>query len=110
MRIQPGDIILAITINDMILSCHWFSLAVYSIMHEGNSPIWDSPFCQANAFLSIFSGVNEYLYNLWFCWFVVNLMKNALKGNHKPIINPIIMHGSSILLGLVAAIVAITTE
>ncbi|KAL4438872.1 hypothetical protein ABPG74_016592 [Tetrahymena malaccensis] len=78
-RKQPSDIIFFISISDLILSIHWFSSAVYAIS-KSKVPDNDDIFCQINSFFSITSGSIEYLYNVFFCIFLITRIRNTIKG------------------------------
>ncbi|EAS00927.2 phosphatidylinositol 4-phosphate 5-kinase (macronuclear) [Tetrahymena thermophila SB210] len=78
-RKQPSDIIFFISISDLILSIHWFSSAIYAIS-KSQVPDNDDIFCQINSFFSITSGSIEYLYNLFFCIFLITRIRNTIKG------------------------------
>ncbi|KAL4488388.1 hypothetical protein ABPG72_019238 [Tetrahymena utriculariae] len=78
-RKQPSDIIFFISISDLILSIHWFSSAVYAIS-KSQVPDNDDIFCQINSFFSITSGSIEYLYNVFFCIFLITRIRNTIKG------------------------------
>lgn len=78
-RKQPGDIILAISISDFVLSCHWIISSSYMFKYE-TGPDPSGAFCQANAVVSIIFGTTEFLYNCCFCCYVVLVIRNNLKG------------------------------
>lgn len=82
-RKQPGDIILAISISDFVLSCHWIISSTYMFKYNtGPSP--SGAFCQTNAFVSTLAGASEFLYNCSFCFYVIFVIRNNLKGQTIP--------------------------
>ena len=81
-RKQPGDIILGISISDFILSTHWFITALFSVHGPFTVDLRESePFCQINAFFSTTAGINQFLYNVSFCIYMMTKIRHALKNS-----------------------------
>ncbi|KRX00481.1 hypothetical protein PPERSA_03214 [Pseudocohnilembus persalinus] len=69
-RKQPGDIILAISISELILNIHWISMTLFDWI-QGQGPLSQSDFCQIESAFSISAGTSEFIYNILFCYFHV---------------------------------------
>jgi len=72
VRSQPGDIILAIAISDMLLAVHWLVLSIWP------DKVDDETFCVTLGALGIFAGLSEFLYNTAFSIFLMISLRNSL--------------------------------
>lgn len=78
LRKQPGDLILGISISDLILSIQWIILALFP------EDVNDSAFCTTIGLFGTFAGYNEYMYNVMFCIYLIVSLKNALTQSKIP--------------------------
>lgn len=78
-RKAPGDIILAISISDLILCLHWISSSVYAIKYD-RAPNPTDLFCTMNSIFSTFSVSAEFMYQCCFCLYLILTIRHFLKG------------------------------
>jgi len=78
LRKQPGDLVIAIAINDFILSVHWIVLAVQP------TNINDQDFCRTLGGIGTFAGMTSFLYNVSFSIYLTSTLRNALKQDKIP--------------------------
>ena len=69
VRKMPGEIILCISISELILSIHWFISAVYDLW-KGKGPLNSGYFCQINSMFSVMAGTGDLIYNVAFCLYI----------------------------------------
>ena len=95
---SPGDIILALSINEFLKITIYFLNALYYFLEE-NGPLTNSAFCQLTGSFLVISQYIEDYYNLVFCLFILIKIRYLLKEAKIP---QILYH-----LLLVLAIIAI---
>lgn len=95
LRNQPGDILLAISISELVLSIHWTVSASRYFYHNMNPPNNDSIFCFTNAVVAMGFGSLEYLYNYSFSIFLIFKIRNILKEKTIP---KFVFHVISVLI------------
>jgi len=78
LRKPPGDIILGISLSDLVLSAHWIVIAIWP------KQVADPTFCTTIGIFSTTAGINEFLYNLSFCFFMIISLRNALTQSKVP--------------------------
>jgi 1-phosphatidylinositol-4-phosphate 5-kinase len=85
-KIQPGDLMLGISISDFVLSIHWLVSALFSKYGPFKHTIHDirgSLFCKINAIFSTAAGVNSFLYNTSFCICIIMMIRKPLDKTEK---------------------------
>ena len=79
LRARPGDIILLMSIADLILSIQWMITAIF------NDILYDNyTFCFINSIISTVAGVTSLLYDITFCLYFVFLLRSTLNPGRIP--------------------------
>lgn len=81
IKVQPGDLYFGATLAEMILTIHWIlsgAQSIYEKLEDYSPPQNDSTFCQSNAFVSFFAGTWEMVYNIFFCIYLIQTIRNFL--------------------------------
>ena len=81
LKKQPGDLYFGATVSELILAVHWTLFGSKSIYDRfsGLPPATnDGDFCQINAFISIYAGTWEMLYNICFCVYLIQKMRTLM--------------------------------
>ena len=94
-----SDIILAISISELLLNIHWMSHGVYYYLKSEN-PTSRDPFCEISYTIAVFGIGGEYIYNLLFGIFVYQ-KKYGAQRKYK-YLQPRIYH--SVIIGSVSLI------
>lgn len=82
MREPPGDILLGISISELILTIHWMISSGYFFLCPEEPPKSASPFCFWNSVFGLMAGTAEYVYNCIFCIFLIWKISSFLKGKN----------------------------
>jgi len=78
---QPGDLYFGATLSELILAIHWTtfgSMSIYDRFNGRDPPTNNGEFCQINAFVSVFAGTWEMLYNICFCIYLIQKMRTII--------------------------------
>ena len=85
-RVQPGDLMLGISVSDFFLSIHWLVSALFSKhgpFKHVISNMADSAVCKVNSIFSTGAGVNSFLYNASFCICIIMMIRKPLDHTEK---------------------------
>ena len=107
LRKQPGDLILAISISEFILCCHWFAGSIRFLIDTDSPPESGGIFCRINAFFGVFAACSEFLYNCAFSIFLIYKMRNILTKTDIP---KFIFHALCLLLSALFIIVMMALD
>lgn len=70
LRKSPGDIVMMITVAELLLSSHWFTTALKTQFMTSDDSL-SSPFCTFEAYLALIGGTMETFYNFAFLLFIL---------------------------------------
>ena len=83
LRKQPGDLIIMISLSELVLAAHWFMSAFRTSYIT--SPYDDnSTFCIFNSWIAVIAASMDTFYNLCFFAYIIFALKNSMKTGFMP--------------------------
>ena len=73
LRKSPGELILSIAVTNLILNIHWTLSVLFPDLKTEVIP------CEVNAYIALFTGFANYIYNIGFVYYLNQKLQNLLK-------------------------------
>lgn len=83
LRKQPGDLIVMISLSELLLCAHW-TMSASKTTYVSSSYTEDSTFCKINMYMASISAAMDTCYNVCFLLYVVFAIKNSIKTIFMP--------------------------
>lgn len=78
----PGDLLLGLSLANMIICISYLSNAIYSSIYK-HAPVSDGAYCQISAFMLLSATTADFTYNIAFCIYLYYSITNVLKLKRK---------------------------